>query len=230
MAGIITGVLAGCMAGLFQVPLARRVCAYKCRQKELWIYRLWGRQAVWISMAVEGALFGMACSGGWGIRAVFLCLFAVLAVTGTLVDIRHRIIPNELVLVFLLLGLIYESSRNGIYGVLEGFSAMVFTGCLFALASRVCSLVCRQMGVGAGDLKLAAAAAFALGIGQMADFWMGMAAAVAVYCAGGIYLRKLGPGDSFPMCGQIMAGFLIALYGPELLAAIEAAQRFMIGG
>lgn len=145
-------------------------------------------------------------------EAIFLALFVIIAVAGTLVDIRIRIIPNELVLILFITGLIYTVVINGWRSLMSSLTATMLTILVFALSAIVTRKLKGAIGVGAGDIKLSMAIAFTVGFGKVYIFLFGISMAVLIYCAIGMWLKKLTIGSAFPMCGPIMFGFMVVLY------------------
>jgi leader peptidase (prepilin peptidase)/N-methyltransferase len=95
---------------------------------------------------------------GVTLRALYLMLVLVVAASVSYIDTKHRVIPNELVLAVIVL-----SAAFGLTGVISfhiGSSLLGFAVC-FAVFLIPCVWKRR---IGAGDVKLAAAMGFALGL------------------------------------------------------------------
>jgi leader peptidase (prepilin peptidase)/N-methyltransferase len=150
----------------------------------------------------------------------FYIVFGVIAIIGTLIDNQIRIIPNELVLMLFIIGLVYRLLVTGFGGLLNSLLAFLFVVVIFSLAAGATFFLKKSIGVGAGDLKLAATIAFIVGLSGVCFFLFGMVAAILIYCLAGLFLRKLTIGSAFPMCGQIMVGFVIALFVPYVIPAL----------
>lgn len=168
-----------------------------------------------------GALFTVMAFGlaFWyypPVEAVFLCMFSVIAVVGTVVDYKLRIIPNELVLGLLVIGTIrcFVSDYSPCF--LESICGFILVICIFALTAFITHVFKKGFGIGAGDLKLAGIIGIIVGYTGSIYFLVGMALSICIYCVGGMYLRLLSLKDTFPMCGFIMAGFLISVYYTKL--------------
>ncbi len=145
-------------------------------------------------------------------EAIFLMFFIIIAVLGTLIDIKVRIIPNELVLILFVVGIAYNVMIGGWRILTNSISATLFTIMVFALSALITRKIKGIIGVGAGDIKLAMVIAFTVGFGRVYIFLIGIVFAVLLYIFIGIMLKRLTVGSSFPMCGPIMFGFLVALY------------------
>ena len=123
------------------------------------------KKAEWLTvclMALPGGAIGAFC-GGYFLPVCGLCLLCI-CLTVSLTDFTNRIIPNQGVLALLLLSLAFGiPSMCGV----KGFPEFDIVQSLIGLA--VCFLVFALPGlfgkkVGAGDIKLAAAIGFCLGI------------------------------------------------------------------
>lgn len=154
-------------------------------------------------------------------KAMFAALFITLSALFTLVDISIRIIPNEMVLLLLLSGIIYNIINNGMGFIKSSLLGLVLVILLFGLTSLIIYFMKGTIGVGAGDLKLAMVVGMTLGYPDIIYFLLGMAAAMLGYLGLKYYSRKivLGQsimGTSFPMAVQITIGFIVALFFPYI--------------
>jgi leader peptidase (prepilin peptidase)/N-methyltransferase len=160
-----------------------------------------------------GLLFVLAWlrfGAGWATPAAW-ALISVLIVAAV-IDLRHRIIPNRLILAGLVLGLplvALQSWTSLLWGV-----AALFGAGLLMLAIAVVS----RGGMGGGDVKLAALMGLYLGPAGVAAalflaFLAGGAAAVLLLATG----RK-GRKDPVPFGPYLaLGGILAALWGREII-------------
>lgn len=213
---IKTGVFlcVGLAVGFIIPGLAQKMMRYKCTKRQQNIpafYMLkWHKQLL---MLLSTSLFALA---GWQMpleEAFLVCIFVLIALTATIIDAWIRIIANEMVLLLLVLGIIYRLIVGGAHSLLGSLGALAFVGAIFGGAAFITKL---SNGIGAGDLKLAMAIAITVGYPGVFYFLGGMAVAIGGYCVAGLLLRLLTPKSTFPMCGHIMVGFLIALFAPYL--------------
>lgn len=158
-------------------------------------------------------------------KAVFTSVITLLAVFGARLDERIRIIPNELVLFILILGLVSQILRTGIKGLASGFLAVIVTGSIFFLSAFLTRFLSGSIGVGAGDIKLAMALSMIMGIDNMFIFLTGIVLFLLFYIIVGFLTKTLTVGSAFPMCTQIMGGAMLALYYPVILELIETLSR-----
>lgn len=153
--------------------------------------------------------------------AIFVALFITLSALFTLVDISIRIIPNEMVLILLLLGILYNTVGNGIGFIKPSLLGLLFIIFLFGLTSLIVYFMKGTIGVGAGDIKLAMVVGIIIGYPDIIYFLLGMAVAMLAYI-GFKYISKrmlMGTsimGTSFPMAVQIAVGFIVGLFFPYI--------------
>lgn len=149
-------------------------------------------------------------------EATVISVIAFLAVYGIRIDQRIRIIPNEMVLCVLVIGLIYQFVSNGFHGLSTGLIAMLLTGILFFATAFLTKAFSGSLGVGAGDIKLAIALSFMLGLPNILTFLIGIVLCLLIYIVIGFYTKTMYIGSTFPMCAQLMGGALFALYYPVI--------------
>ena len=162
---MIFKVIAGITAGLLTQPAAKALAAklLKARGKELNMsktekYLLLG------AAAVCGAFTGWTC--GFTAESLYLLALLVISQTVAVCDIQERIIPNETVLAILALTLFFGiPSALGAIGFPDFnlWHSLIGLGACFLIFTLPALF---KKNVGAGDVKLAAAMGFALGIGN----------------------------------------------------------------
>lgn len=161
------------------------------------------------------------------VEAGFCIVFALFAVFGTTVDSYIRIIGNEMLLCLLPIGIAYQifcgketEALSKLLDSLGGLGIIIFT---FGLAMLGTKKLKGVIGVGMGDVKLSMVIGLTVGWSGALAFLGGMAVSIVVYCFVGLRSRLLQKNSFFPMCGMIMAGFLVAIYLfvlPELIKLI----------
>ena len=128
-------------------------------------------------LAVAMALFGGVI--GWRVGLSFGGLYRLLLLAISacvfVIDAKHRVIPNELVLAILVLA--------AVFGFTGTFSFQIWSSLLGLAACFVLFFVPSLFGknVGAGDVKLAAAMGFALGLTGSLYAIVGMGVLVLAY-------------------------------------------------
>ncbi len=157
-----------------------------------------------IFLALCGGLFGWRAGLGWELLYLIAMLFCCTVIACT--DIRHRIIPNVLVL-----SLIVLAAAAGLTGAVEinwlsSLGGFAFCFVLFLLPA----LFSRK--VGAGDVKLAAAMGFCAGF---------MGSLYAIAAMGGLVLLYVLIRSREPAADVLKK--LIPM-GPFLAVALLAVQ------
>jgi Predicted membrane-associated HD superfamily hydrolase len=208
--------------GAFIPPFVKRVVGFKCRQYGRPLVRRRFSVRTWGFVIVLTVAFALLSARFVSLeQSPFFIGFCVIAIVGTLVDHQIRMIPNELVLLLFMLGLPYRIMVSGFSGVPRSMLASLITAGVFLLAAGTTFLLKKNIGVGAGDLKLAVTISFIVGLSGVFLFLFGMVAAILLYCFGGLLSRRLTVGSTFPMCGQIMAGFVFALFAPYVVPCLS---------
>ncbi len=215
--------LLGGFLGYFIEPLSEKVITYKQKQKNKeysrYSYNFYLGKIIDV---LSGAfLFGISFYYFSLFKAILASIFALLALLGVKVDQKIRIIPNELVLIILLLGLIYQGFSRGFTGIKDGILALVVTSIIFFLAGFITKKLSGSIGVGAGDVKLAMAISAYSGISGLYDFYLGIAIFLALYILVGFKTKKLKMGSTFPMATQIMGGFMVVIFAESILDLIS---------
>lgn len=156
-------------------------------------------------------------------RFKFLGFFALLLVI-SFIDLKIHIIPNPLVLAFLTWGLLWQAVQPTINWS-QAFFGLLLGGGFLLLAAII-----SRGGMGGGDIKLMAAAGFALGLPLT-----GLALFVGslIGAAAGIILLALGlkkRKDPIPFGPFLSLGIYIAmLWGPQYMDVyLEAAAYLLI--
>ncbi|KJS14192.1 MAG: peptidase A24 [Peptococcaceae bacterium BRH_c8a] len=160
------------------------------------------------------ALLFLAAYITWGIswHTASMWVFLAVLVSVSVVDIHHRIIPDEILVVGTILGLplIFLTSISDLISGLIGF----FAAGLLLLAIAVVS----KGGMGGGDIKLSAVMGLFLG-------WQGVAVALFLsFLIGGIagillLVTKIkGRKDAVPFGPYLALGALVAVfYGQRII-------------
>ena len=141
------------------------------------------------------------------LAAVLICIQISLGIIFAYIDIKIRIIPNELILVLLTLGIIYQAFNYGLEGILGAIICMVFIMIVFTALATFMGLG----KVGAGDVKLAGAIGFALGYPSVVTAMGAMAAVLLSYILIGLALRKIRLTTMLPLAPFLVAGYIFAL-------------------
>lgn len=139
--------------------------------------------------------------------AALICIQISLGLIFAYIDIKIRIIPNELILVLLSLGITYQAFYYGLEGILGSIICMIFIMIVFTALATFMGLG----KVGAGDVKLAGAIGFALGYPSVVTAMGAMAAILLSYILIGLALRKIRLTTMLPLAPFLVAGYIFAL-------------------
>jgi len=155
------------------------------------------------------------------------CMLLTTVIVAVWIELTINIIPNELVILTLLLGLAYRVLSGWLRGdvlssLLGSLGAFMITLVLFvcSIASALKASNGISHGVGAGAFKMALALSVAVGFPGVVFFYLGLFATVAVY-----FLFQLLTGSysfltEFPLSPFLFLGLLCGLACPYLLPAI----------
>ena len=215
----MTGGFLGIAVNILFFRGIERIIIYKCNQRKIEIPELnisaWVKAVFFILQILlyMSAFYLMPVTG-----AVFTCVFVTVALGNAIIDFYTHIIANETILFLFAAGTLYrlyEGGRNSYIGSLLAILIIIMA---FGCAAVIIYWKKGILGVGAGDLKMSLAAALTVGYPGVMYFIGGMAVSLIVYCLGGIKSGFLTTNSYFPMCPQISAGFIIALFYPYVEA------------
>jgi leader peptidase (prepilin peptidase)/N-methyltransferase len=207
----------GLVTGFFIPAAAQKLIRYKCRKRNTEAPEFYFPAFYKCLFLILNA--GLFAAAGLLMpleSACVVCIFVFIALVSVIVDMHLRIICNEVVLLIFVLGIIYRVIIAGFQGLLGSLAALGIVIAVFGIAVLVTKLLAKQTGVGAGDVKLAMAIAVTVGFTGVFYFLGGLAIAIVGYCVLGLIHRYLTTKSTFPMCGHIMAGFIIALFFPYI--------------
>jgi|LSQX01.3.fsa_nt_gb leader peptidase (prepilin peptidase)/N-methyltransferase len=139
--------------------------------------------------------------------AVMICIQISLGIIFAYIDIKIRIIPNELILVLLALGITFQLFNYGLEGVLGSIISMIFIMIVFIALATFMGLG----KVGAGDVKLAGAIGFALGYPSIITAMGAMAAVLLSFIIIGLAIKKIRMTTMLPLAPFLVAGYIFAL-------------------
>jgi leader peptidase (prepilin peptidase)/N-methyltransferase len=149
---------------------------------------------------------------GWiyidnGFMALLISIQITLGIIIAFIDIKIRIIPNELVLTMFVVGIIFQTINYGLQGIAGSIVCMIFIMVVF-------TAVAGFMGfgkVGAGDVKLAGAIGFSLGYPLVVVAMMTMAVVLLIYIVAGLVLKKIKLTTMLPLAPFLTVGYIFSL-------------------
>ena len=208
---LIAGVI-GLLAGLLLPMLSEKLSAWKCRKKSREFLPNPKFTALWAKLAC-----GVGNGVGWGlcwyfgsaavVPTVLAALIWSLGIMLIVVDLRLRLIPNEVLLWMLILGIPMQIMLKGVNGLLGGVFLSMVVFCL-------CATLGRFMGfykIGAGDVKLAMVMAITLGNPAVLTALLGMSGSLLVVLLVGLLLKKMTLKSMLPLGPFIVPGYWVGL-------------------
>lgn len=142
-----------------------------------------------------------------GLKMLFLSIQVTLGLVIAFIDIKIRIIPNELVLTMFVVGVIFQAIYYGLHEVLGSVACMIFIMVVF-------TAVAIFMGfgkVGAGDVKLAGAIGFSLGYPLVVVAMLTMAVVLLLYIVTGLAIKKIKLTTMLPLAPFLIVGYVFSL-------------------
>lgn len=160
--------------------------------------------------------FGLINGSIWFLAGLFLdnefniLLLSIQVTLGLIIafiDIKIRIIPNELVLIMFVVGIIFQTINYGLQGILGSILCMIFIMVVFTAVATFMGLG----KVGAGDVKLAGAIGFALGYPLVLTSMIIMAITLLSFILIGLAFRKIKLTTMLPLAPFLAIGYVISL-------------------
>lgn len=205
----IMGIL-GFTVGMDIPGICDKIIAYKNRKrKSEGLKRHFNGNIIsMLFVSVNGILWGFA---GFGFDSTLIAILASLIFTVAilifLIDLQIRLIPNELVMIMLGLGIAFQVTYFGLAALLPALICMLALGLLFFIVGNFVGL--NQ--VGAGDIKLAAVMGLTLGYPNITIALIGMSLALLAFCLSGLLLKRLTIYSTFALAPFMMFGMISAL-------------------
>ena len=200
--------LAGAVSGYMIPVIAEKITLYKYRKKgaELTEDERFTNVPLRAALAVSNA--GAWAFAGYQMENSFVAfsvsLLISIAIIIAIIDLRVRIIPNELVLTVMVIGACFQSIYFGIMGIVSAAICMAVIMLIFTLVAFMVGLG----KIGAGDIKLVGAMGLALGYPYIFTALIIMSLVIILYCVFGIIIRKLNRTSVFPFAPFIMLGMV----------------------
>lgn len=141
------------------------------------------------------------------ITSILLSTLFTLAILITIIDIKIRTIPNELILIMSAVGIAFQTLHFGFSSLLGVFASMIGMMVFFIAVAGLVGL-CK---VGAGDVKLAGAMGLTLGFPNIITALAVMSVAVLIYSLVGFVTKKLSLQSMVPFAPFMMLGTGLSL-------------------
>lgn len=203
--------LAGAAIGFVLPNISQKLAQYKYRKKSLQFQSDSRYTALPIKLGLcvltGGAwLISGFIADSFLIAALISILFSAALLTA-LVDVQIRIIPNELLLVIIVLGLAFQAAQFGLSAL---FSALLCMVAMMLLFSAVAGFIGFDK-VGAGDVKLAGAMGLALSYPAIISGLAIMSAVFVLFTLAGLLTKKLTLKTMVPFAPFMMTGMAFSL-------------------
>ncbi|WP_304508787.1 prepilin peptidase [Anaerotignum sp.] len=194
----------GIFLGIAIRPISKAMIRYKIRQKMCENLNCDINKKFHVFAAIlNGFLWAYAGSRIENfLIALLVAILFTVAIIISVIDIKIRLIPNELVLLILFLGVVFQVLCFGWQAQIHALLCMVTVGFIFIITAKFVGF--EQ--VGAGDIKLAATIGLILGYPNIMIAVMGMCVTLLVFCVGGLLIKKLVKNSTFPFAPFIMFG------------------------
>jgi len=206
---IFLGIL-GLAVGIATPFVSDKIILYKCTksEKQIPIKPFWKWYSRGIPVLLNAAFWSLAAlklSNPFG--AVLISILVSVSVLFAVVDYQIHIIPNEMILVTLVIGGLFQVVQFGLVPFL------IAIGCMFGmmLLFLIVGFIVGMGKVGAGDIKLAGVMGLALGYPAIMNAALVMSIVIFLYCFFGIWFRKLTMVSFFAFAPFMMIGMISAL-------------------
>lgn len=222
----IAFLIAGITIGQIMLQFSDRIVIQRCEARNQpekvefinkWIIK---RRNKFIVSFTNGILWAFVINFEESIiLAVIVSMIMTLGLMISLIDLRIRLIPNELVLTLLVLGALYQMINFGLKSLLIAFACMIIIMSIFMILGAI-------MGfdkIGAGDVKLAGAMGVVLSYPNIFIGLFVMAIIILLFCLLGFSLYKLTLKSMFAYAPFMMSGMIVSL-------AIVVLNIDLIGG
>ncbi len=206
---VIYGIL-GLISGYAILYITDKLVQKKCSLKEITepANILQKKYAKWIICIINGLVWALA---GWQTNNILLSIFTVvlfsLALMIIVIDLRIRIIPNELILVMSAVGALFQLTQYGWKALLIAILTMVVLMAFFLITMAVMG----KGKVGAGDIKLAGVMGLVLGYPLILTGIIVMAIATLAYCMIGFKMCWLNKNSMIAYGPFMMVGLIATL-------------------
>lgn len=199
----------GLITGYFIIDVSFKIIENKKRNVNIEInrffYTKWFRLLICICNGIIWALIGRYNVNAFA--SILVSLQITVGIMIAFIDLNIRIIPNELVLSIIILGILFQMVSYGIMAILPAFICMIIMMVVFV---SVASFVGFGK-VGAGDVKFAGAMGMALGYPLIVISVFGMSAMLFVFIISGLAMKKIALASMIPLAPFMVFGFITAL-------------------
>jgi leader peptidase (prepilin peptidase) / N-methyltransferase len=228
MAYIIAAVfgLIGCVIGYFIPNVSNKIIEVKLSQRQRQKQPNFLDQKKWIViMAISNGILW----GGTGyftesvLTGVLVGCMVTMAIMFTVIDMIIHIIPNEMLIVGLVLGIVFQLTTFGFKNFLIALACMASIVILFTIVGLIFGL----NKIGAGDVKLAGLMGLILGYPLIIYAALMMCGALVIFTLGGLATGKMTHVTMFAFAPFIMLGLVtglgLALF-PDFIGIVQSLR------
>lgn len=220
---VMHGLIAGALGLLFGFSLpyfSQKLAEYKWRRKNRVLEadsRFTGLTAMLLCALANGLGWGLCWYFGAAtpIPAVLAALIWSLGAVLVVVDLRLRLIPNEVLAVMLLLGIPMEVMLRGLDSLIPCIFAAIVVFVIYGSLGNFMGLY----KIGAGDVKLSMVMALTLGFPVLMYSMLAMALSLLAFCGVGLLLRKITLKSMLPFGPFLVPGYWVGLVVHLAIAA-----------
>lgn len=207
MTAILYGII-GIVTG-YKVPcLSQKIIRYKKKEVITNCNFLFSTQLQLLLSLFNGVVWYLAVLNIENkLVAILIGLIITTGLITAFVDICIRIIPNEIILLFVVLGLLFQISYFGVKTLPAAFISMIV---LMVVFTAVAAFVGFGK-VGAGDVKLAGAMGLTLGYPIIIIAVMAMAVVLLIFIGVGMLLKKIYLSTMLPLAPFIVSGMILSI-------------------
>lgn len=205
--------ISGAASGFALPHFTQRLVEYKSKKKGISAPRSRWHTALWLRLVCSLGSIPVWVAASLSVHptlaALLLSLLFSASVVTAWVDLRIRLIPNEMILFLLLAGVVFRWSMGGLPSLLASL------GCLVAMIF-VFSIVAHFTGfgmVGAGDVKLAGVMGLILGYPGILSGLLVLCMVFLLFTAIGLLTKRITLRTMVPLAPFLMAGQMAALLG-----------------
>lgn len=185
------------------------------------IYRIEYKWDKWINGILVTLGFIVAFYHFTFYRFILTSIMCILAIFGARLNQRIRIIPNEFVLIILIIGIVNQLITNGFKGIGDIFLVVLITAGIFFLSSAITRLIFGSISISMGDIKLAMVLSFMLGLENVYLFLIRIVLFLLIYISIGLFTKTMELYSSLSMYNYIMGCSIIVMYEPVIMKIIE---------
>lgn len=193
----------------YKIPdISSEIIEYKKKSNHLnksFLYSNWMRTMLSIFNTMSWILAARNLDNK--LLAVLISVLITLGIIIAFIDINIRIIPNELVLTMIILGIIFQLAAYELKALVSAIITMIVMMVVFMSVAGFVGLG----KVGAGDVKLAGAIGLTLGYPLIIISVFIMAIVLLIFIVVGLVLKKIYLSTMLPLAPFMMCGFVFAL-------------------